>query len=214
MKLKTDRKDIAAATCAANSRTGQQLASTVNAELRALPLNTGSITALAQVMCPAKTVAASLKALRERIGEVRAFLDGLPQAFTEVEARSAPIRAACQARIEEIGVEITELAKDLRSDEFAVLRPANAWNAWVSKGLSREQILKLGIPEPTIRDQDEARPVISTLHRKYDAAVAQLTAERNELQAFINSGFDPRKAPASIRDQWSSPLGDGALEGL
>ncbi len=210
-QLKTNRAAIAAALCATNTRTGQALASAVHSELQGLQLTPSAVVVLAQALCPAKTVLASLTDLRETIAQVQAFVGGLPAEFSAEQDRSASVVAACRARMAAIGEQINDLHRAHRSDEFSVMQPANTYRAWVAKGLSAAQIAAQGIPKPQISTNEEASAEYSRLAAKLEGDLAPLMAERAELQAFLNSGLDPRKAPVSLRGDWTSPLGDGAL---
>jgi hypothetical protein len=116
---------------------------------------------------------------RDQDRQLQAFFAAAHQAE---EQRLAPIDAACAIRMEQIQVLLEATQKDYRSKIMTQDATECRWRRYVDKGLSREEILKLEIPEPTPgRDFMAER---NEWGRELEQTTQALTSERDAIHRF------------------------------
>lgn len=101
---------------------------------------------------PDAGVFAAIERMTQQVDDSQAADEQMQQIFDVAEAleeqRFAPLDAACKKRVEEIGDLLGEAQRDYRSKIMNQEAPEKRWKSYVDRGLTTDEIKKLGIPEP------------------------------------------------------------------
>jgi hypothetical protein len=213
MKLTTAQ--LLAAQACQHAEKAQRLAAEVHGLAREIlaSARTAEVAGLAQAAHPKLPALAAMERLRDQLAPIAVLVAALPVEFKNAAKVKQPAIEAGDARCREIQAQISELDRQLNSDVYAVLQPARLWDSYADKGLSRDQILAAGIPEPEIRSEEMAKPIYARLHAAHAEAVSKLIAERSAIRRWqsILSG----EVPEAVHEHWTPPKGlNQAMEGL
>lgn len=221
MKLQYTPRTLHAAHAAAHTQAGRDLAAQVVKELRALISVSGpaSVIALAMSLAPGGSARDALRDLAAKIGQVKDFAAGLQTAFDAERMLAKPAFDLIAARKAEIQVEISNADAKLRATLDAITKPMERWSRWASMGLTRDEILAKGIPEPEVSGDSEVRDRTNVAHAEHQSVVSELMSEQAALGLFertLNPALLPLGFLTELRKAWASPLDGHArlLEGL
>ena len=206
---------ILAAQSALHSQKSQRLAAEVVGMVQGIlaGAQTSDVAAVAQALQPGLPAFAAMERLRDQISQVAVLVGRLPAGHDAALKTVQPALDAADKRCAAIQSEIAALNRKLNGQILDVMRPADLWATYVAKGLSREQILKHGIPYPEVSTKEEAAPVLAKLHADHDGAVGKLIAERDAIRRWQKTLA--ADVPEAVRQHWTSPKGLAeAMEGL
>ena len=197
------------------------MAAKIVQELQALISASGpaSVIALAMSLAAGKSARDALQDLTAKIGQVKDFAAGLQTAFDAERMLAKPAFDLIAARKAEIQVEISNADAKLRATLDAITKPMERWSRWASMGLTRQEIIEKGLPEPKVSGDAEARELRNAVHAEHQAVVQLLLAEQEALCLFernLNPVGLPPAFLSQLRAAWISPLAGHArlLEGL
>jgi hypothetical protein len=152
----------------------------------ALALTAQAVLQTAIASYPDETISNALTRLGAEVDHSREQDRQLQAIFADAikseEQRLAPFDTTCTTRLAQIRAEIDQAHRDHRSKLLGQDRDERRWMSYTDKGLSREEILKLEIPEPNPnRDFLAERNQWAT---ELEQTTRALTTERETIQRF------------------------------